>query len=159
MGPPKKKRSKCRERGNSRSRRDSSEDSQPEDRVKEHQSSRRNSETSQKETKMKDNLETIRKKMAEQMRLHEEEIKQLKEELRKKDLEAKSKEYTTPPVKKSPQIEKITEENCSRLSELYPGMLVNEDGSLTRTPLSEAWGKYKDHQLEKRHETRPLKEG
>merc|ERR1711895_203076 len=78
--PPKKKRSKCRERGSSRSRRESSEDSQPEDKVKEHPSSRRNSETSQEETKLKDNLETIRKKMADLQRLYEEELKQLKEE-------------------------------------------------------------------------------
>merc|ERR1711895_33108 len=76
--PPKKKRSKCRERGNSRSRRDSSEDSQPEEKVKEHLSRRKNNETSQEETKLKDNLETIRKKMVDQQKQHEEELKQLK---------------------------------------------------------------------------------
>ena len=38
-------------------------------------------------------------------------------------------------------------------------MLLNEDGSLTRTPMSETWGKHKSHQLEKRHDSKPKKQG
>ena len=90
---------------------------------------------------MKVDIETFNKKMEDQQRKHEEEMKQLREEFKKKEAEV-------PPVKKGPCIVKITDENCHKLSPLYPGMLINEDGSLTRTPMSETWSRYTTYQLE-----------
>merc|ERR1711895_2494 len=135
----------------SRSRRDSSEDSHSVDRMEVHSSSRRSSVTSQRGSEVKVDIETLNKKMEDQQRQHEEEMKQLREEFKKKEAEA-------PPAKKGPCIEKITDENCDRLSPLYPSMLINEDGSLTRTPMSETWSRYTTYQLEKRHDSRPQKE-
>ena len=123
-----------------------------------HSSSRRSSVTSQRGNEGKVDIETLSKKMEDQQKQLEEEIKQLREELKKKDAEAKSTENIAPSEKKGPYIERITDENCSRLSPLYPGMLMNEDGSLTRTPMSETWSKHTTYQLEKRHESRPQKE-
>ena len=70
-------------------------------------------------------IETMKNEMKNQKKKHEKEIKEIKEELRKKDLEIKNKENeisstvkTPPRGKKGVVIITITDENRDRVSNL-----------------------------------------
>ena len=132
-------------------KRNKSQDNQSVEGMETQSSSRRSSVTSQRETEKKIDLETLNKRLEEQQFQHNLEMKNLREELQRKEVEA-------PPRKEGPCIETITPENCHRISPNYPGMLINADGSLTKTPMSEAWSRFTTCQLEKRHESTPPKE-
>ena len=59
------------------------------------------------------------------------------------------------PLIKGVIVVEINDENEGQVSTIYNGMLVNENGTLSRTPQSETWAKNRDHQLVKRYETTP----
>ena len=145
---------------------DSSEEgSQIEDRRKDHPGRRKN--TSQKDDKMNEKIEAMEKEMAEQKKKYEEQVKKMSEELKIKEIEMKNKEEenrnkehqnvteTTPPLIKGVVVVEVNETNEGQVSSTHNGMLVNPDGTLSRTPQSETWVKNKDHQLMKTYETTP----
>merc|ERR1712002_95596 len=105
------------------------------------QSSRRSSVTSQID------LETLNKRLEEQNI----QIKTLEEQLQNKETDPTHR-------KEGPSIETITPENSHKVSPNYPGLLMNADGSLSKTQMSEAWSRFPTCQLEKRHESTPPKE-
>merc|ERR1712121_477650 len=152
-----RKRSSKDKRGES-----SGESSQSEDRKRDRHGRRKTSEYTHSEDKEK--LETMKNEMKNQKKKHEKEIEEMKEELRKKDLEIKNKEEeisstvkTPPRGKKGVVVVQITEENKNRVSNLLGGMLQNDDGTLSRTPMSETWAKNKNHQMVKRYDSAPQK--
>ena len=59
-------------------------------------------------------------------------------------------------VENSPLIVDITKENEKRVSMLHKGMLINPDGTLTRTPQYETWNKNNNIQLRNIHESIPV---
>ena len=162
---PQRRQSGRRRSSKSRGRESSEENSHAEDRdrKRDHQSRRKSSETTQSDDK--EELESIKNEMKVQKKKHSKQIEELKDELRRKDLEIKSKEeeitstvVTPPRMKKGGVVVvQITEENKDRLSNIHNGCLVNEDGTLSRTPMSETWAKNKNHQMVKRYDTTPKK--
>ena len=74
------------------------------------------------------------------------------EEMKKKMKERKEGAMATPPIK----VVKITPENIRRISYEHNGMLLNEDGSLSRTPQYETFLKDKFVQLERTYSTTPV---
>ena len=60
---------------------------------------------------------------------------------------------TLPPMEKGVIVVNITEENEDKISYRYNGMIVNENGTLSQTPMSETWAKNKNYQLVKKYET------
>ena len=157
------KRRTIRKKSSKDKRGESSEDSsQSEDRKRDRQGRRKNSESTQSEDK--EMIETMKNEIKTQKKKHEKELKEIKEELRKKNLEILNKENeisstvkTPPRGKKGVVIITITDENRHRISNLLGGMLQNDDGSFSRTPMSETWARNKDHQLISRHDSAPLK--
>ena len=109
----------------------------------------------------------MEKMMAEQKRMHEEQVEKMNEELKRKEMEMKIKEEesrnkehqdgteTTPPLIKGVVVVEINETNEGQVSTTHNGMLVNPDGTLSRTPQSETWAKNREHQLKKTYETIP----
>ena len=100
--------------------------------------------------------------MAEQKRKHEEQMEEMKEELRRKELEMKNKEEeikntteSSPPLVKGVVVVEINDENEGQVSITHNGMIMNKDGTLSRTPQSETWAKNRNHQLVRRYETTP----
>ena len=51
----------------------------------------------------------------------------------------------------------ITEQNKGKPSTIHNGYLLNDNGTLSRTPMSETWITHKNHQLVRRHNTKPKK--
>ena len=74
------------------------------------------------------------------------------EGMKKKMKERKEGAMATPPIK----VVKITPENIRRISYEHNGMLLNEDGSLSRTPQYETFLKDKCVQLERTYSTTPV---
>ena len=112
----------------------------------------------------KEMIETMKNEIKTQKKKHEKEMKEIKEILRKKDIEIKNKENEISSTIKTPPrgnrgvvIINITDENRDRVSILLGGMLQNGDGSFSRTPMSETWARNKNHQLIKRHDSAPQK--
>ena len=60
---------------------------------------------------------------------------------------------TLPPMEKGVIVVNITEENEDKISYMYNGMIVNENGTLSHTPMSETWAKNRNYQLVKKYET------
>ena len=95
---------------------------------------------------MNERIEAMEKEMAEQKRKYEEQVEEMKEELRRKELEVKNKEEenrniglknvaeTSPPLIKRVVVVDINDENEGQVSTTHNGMLVNADGTLSRTP-------------------------
>ena len=140
----------------------SGDSSQSEDRKRDRQGRRKTSESTQSEDK--ERIESMKNEMKTQKKRHEKEIEEIKEELRKKNLEIKNRDSeisstvkTPPRGKKGVVVIPITDENRDRVSNLLGGMLQNDDGSMSRTPMSETWAKNKNHQLVKRHDSAPQK--
>ena len=158
---------KGRRGSKSRTEDSSEEGSQVEDRRKDYHGRRKNSGTSQKNDKITGKIEAMEREMEEQRIKYEEQVEKMKEELKSKDLEMKSKKEengnkelqkgteTSPPVMKGVVVVEVNETNEGQVSLTHNGMLVNKDGTLSRTPQSEAWAKNRDHQLVKRYETTP----
>ena len=105
--------------------------------------------------------------MAEQKRMHEEQVEKMNEELKRKEMEMKIKEEesrnkehqegteTTPPLIKGVVVVEINENNKGQVSTVHNGMIENPDGTLSRTPQYETWVKNKEHQLKRTYETIP----
>ena len=111
---------------------------------------------------MVDSLKEEIRKMQELRKVQEREMKEMKEELERKNLEIRDRENmiastrSTPSKgKKSVVIINITDENRDKVSTLLGGMLGNDDGSYSRTPMSETWSRNKEIQLVSRHDTAP----
>ena len=145
----------------------SEEGSQTEDRRKDYHGRRKNSDTNQKEERVNEKIEAMKKEMAEQKRKYDEKVEEMKEELKRKELEVKNKEEesrisglqkvteTSPPLIKGVVVVEIDDKNEGQVSTTHNGMIVNADGTLSRTPQSETWAKNRDHQLIKKYETTP----
>ena len=161
---PKPKRKTERKKSSRERRESSSEDSsQSGSRKRDRQGKRKDSEASQSGDKeMVDSLKEEIRKMQELRKVQEREMKEMKEELERKNLEIRDRENmiastrSTPSKgKKSVVIINITDENRDKVSTLLGGMLGNDDGSYSRTPMSETWSRNKEIQLVSRHDTAP----
>ena len=84
---------------------------------------------------------------------------EFEEQLRKKDEEMKKKkkeiEGSTPAVPPTLVVE-IDQRNVEQVSLDHNGMLMNPDGSLTRTPQYETYLKNRETQLKRTYETTPI---
>ena len=164
---PKPKRRTERKRSSRERRESSSEDSsQSGSRKRDRQGRRKDSEASQSgEKEMVDSLKEEIRKMQESKKEQEremKEMKELKEELERKYVEIRDREnmmasaMSTPSKgKKSVVIIDITDENRDRVSTLLGGMLSNDNGTYSRTPMSETWTRNKEIQLVARHDSAP----
>ena len=91
---------------------------------------------------MLDSMKEELKKMHELKKMQEKEMKEIKEELERKNSEIRenviaSTMNTPSKGKKSIVVIDITEENRDRVSILLGGMLSNDNGTYSRTPMSE----------------------
>merc|ERR1712033_122611 len=103
-------------------------------------------------------MQESKKKQEREMK----EMKEVKEELERKYIEIRDREnmmastMSTPSKgKKSVVIIDITDENRDRVSTLLGGMLSNDNGTYSRTPMSETWTKNKEIQLVARYDSAP----
>ena len=51
----------------------------------------------------------------------------------------------------------ITDQNRGKVSIIHNGYILNDNGTLSRTPMSETWLNHRNHQMVRRHNTRPKK--
>ena len=63
----------------------------------------------------------------------------------------------TPPRVKGEEvgIVQITDQNRGKVSIIHNGYILNDNGTLSRTPMSETWINHRNHQMVRRHSTRP----
>ena len=82
----------------------------------------------------------------------EEQLKKKDEEIMKKRREMEETAPTVPPT----LVVDIDQRNMEQVSLEHNGMLLNQDGSLTRTPQYETYLKNRETQLKKTYETTPI---
>ena len=166
--PESRPKRKTEKKSSNRERRESSSEdsSQSGSRKRDRQGRRKDSETSQNEDKeMVDSLKEEIRKMQESKKKQEREMKEMKEvkeELERKYIEIRDREnmmsstMSTPSKgKKSVVIIDITDENRDRVSTLLGGLLSNDNGSYSSTPMSETWKNNKEIQLVARYDSAP----
>ena len=82
----------------------------------------------------------------------EEQLRKKNEEIRKKEREMEETTPTVPPT----LVVDIDQRNMEQVSLEHNGMLINQDGSLTRTPQYETYLKNRETQLKNTYETTPI---
>ena len=98
-----------------------------------------------------DQLRRLEKQLEDQRLEHAEQLKKKDEEMEKR---LKEMGDTAPPVPPTLVVD-IDQWNMEQVSLEHNGMLVNADGSLTRTPQYETYLKNKETQLKRSYETTP----
>ena len=149
----------------------SDEGSQSSKEKKDHPKKRKNSGSHQADDSSNERLEAMEKRLTEQQKWFEEQMEKKDRELEmmnreveetrnRRDMEEARKQQpptaTTPPVKKGEiptVVVEINQGNRELISNEHNGMVMNPDGTLSRTPQYETWSKNKEHQLEGTYET------
>ena len=141
---------------------------------KDHPRKRKNSGTHQADDTHNEKLEAMEKKFTEQQRWFEEQMEKKDRELEMMNREVEENRNrweqqeearkqqpstaATPPMKKGEiptVVVEINQGNRELVSIEHNGMIVNPDGTLSRTPQYETWTKNKKHQLKETYETTP----
>ena len=87
--------------------------------------------------------------LAEQKKMYEEQVK------KNRSREQQLAPAATPPLIKGVVVVEINENNRGQVSTEHHGMIVNPNGTLSRTPQYETWVKNKVYQLKRTYETTP----
>ena len=153
---------------------DSSDESNQSGKEKrDHPRKRKNSGTQQSEDTPHERIEAMEKRFTEQQRWYEEQMEKKDRELemmnreveesrnRRDQEEARNQQppvAATPPMKRGEiptVVVEINQGNRELVSNEHNGMVMNPDGTLSRTPQYETWIKNKEHQLKGTYDTTP----
>ena len=126
----------------------SEEETQENRKRKDHWWRRKSSSSNQVD---EEQLRRLEKQLEDQRLEHAEQLKKKDEEIEKRMKELEDTAPSVPPT----LVVDINQRNMEQVSLEHNGMLVNPDGSLTRTPQYETYLKNKETQLKRTYETTP----